>query len=1060
MCVLPGDLSARIAVVAILTTPGLLAQIHGAVLVNVSDPSGAVVAQARVALKNMETGAFRAGVSGVTGAIRFAQLSAGVYELRVDAPGFAPVVAPARVSTGAAATVAVKLEVSASQQEVVIVASAASLNTVNAQLQTTYQFARLNLPVVVTGGVLALAGTAPGIVPVPPRNSFLALGSFNSNGGRGRGNNITLDNATATDITTTGATGLGTVPLDAIKEVSIVTNSFTAEYGRNASAQFQIVTRNGSNSLHGNLWEFFRNDKLNARDWFDRTGRPSIERNNKWGGLAGGPLVTDKLFWFGSWEQQKIRGAGSTRIATVPTTAQAAAAADPASKELLSRLKVPTDPSGTVGNPAPNTADTWAWSGRADWNVSRRNVLFGRIGMYGSNSRTPSLTFLSSNLPTNGVSSTNRQVNATLSDTHSFSASLVNHALISFGRGRPLVIPLSDFGGPAIDFNDGTSSFGIYNGVPQGRAQNTYQYLDSLAWTRGTHQIKAGVEIHRLQANSYLDANVRGSFLFLTLADFLQGRPFQYSQRFGSSMRGNRITDGYLFLQDDWRVARRFTLNLGLRYEANGGVSEVNGLLSNLDLAKRDAQGGAGAGPLGAFYTGGTYFHRTGNWGPRLGFAWNPDGGKTSIRGAYGIAYDFLYLNPVTNGRFLPPYMYNFSLPNTDIAGNNSYARLIAGTSDFQAAGREAVGGYPDSMRNFGAIAPVDRGLKNPQVQQFSFTVDRELPLAVVARLSYSGAKGNFLQRSRPINTIAPGVFTPPSTPQEEQARQSSGEFNRVNAALTASLTGRSNRIDPRFNGVTLVESSANSSYHSLQFQLTRRFFRGSSFTAAYTYSKSIDDVSDALAVLASDSASQQNPFDNRNNRAVSQFDIPHRFVLTHNFEPRLFPSLSNRIARAMIQGWTLAGIFQAQSGFPVNLLSGTHAGLADSTLLGGGGVVRPNLDGRLQLAFETNPGLGARNPNKVTGSNLAQPLTGAFGTLGRNVIRVNPLIQSDMAFGKNFRLTERTTLQFQAQFENLFNNTTFSRAGLTLSAPATFGYYADTDSNTRNTTLILRLIW
>ena len=1060
MCVLPRDLSARIAVVAILAMPGILAQIQGDLVVNVSDPSGAAVAQARVDLKYMETGALRTGVSGVTGSVRFAQLSTGLYEVRVDVPGFAPVVAPARVSTGAPSSVAVSLEVGASRQEVAVAASAGSGNTVNGQLQTTYQLDRMNLPVVVTGGVLALAGTAPGVVPVPPRNPFLALGSFNSNGGRGRGNNIALDNATATDITTTGATGLGTVPLDAIKEVSIVTNSFSAEYGRNASAQFQIVTRNGSNHLHGNLWEFFRNDKLNARDWFDRTGRPSIERNNKWGGLAGGPLVTDKLFWFGSWEQQKIRGAGSTRIATVPTPAQAAAAADPSSKELLSRLKVPTDPSGTVGNPAPNTADTWAWSGRADWNVSRRNVLFGRAGMYGSSSRTPSLTFLSSNLPTNGVSSTNRQVNATLSDTHTFSPSLVNHALLSFGRGRPLVVPLSDFGGPAIDFNDGTSSFGIYNGVPQGRAQNTYQYLDSLAWSRGAHQLKAGVEIHRLQANSYLDANVRGSFLFLTLTDFLQGKPFQYSQRFGSSMRGNRITDGYFFLQDDWRLARRFTLNLGLRYEANGGVSEVNELLSNLDLSRSDAQGGAGAGPLGAFYTGGTYFHQTGNWGPRFGFAWNPGGGRTSIRGAYGIAYDFLYLNPVTNGRFLPPFMYNFSLPNTEITGNNSYARLIGGSSDFQTAGREAVGGYPGSMRNFGAIAPVDRGLKNPQVQQFSFSIDRELPLGVVGRVSYSGTKGNFLQRSRPINTIAPGVFTPPSTPQEDQIRQASGEFTRVNAALNASLTGRSNRIDPRFNGVTLVESSANSAYHSAQLQMLRRFSHAYSFSAAYTYSKSIDDVSDALGVLASDSASQQNPFDNRNNRAVSQFDIPHRFVLTHNIEPRLFPSASNRVARAMLQGWTLAGIFQAQSGFPVNLLSGTHAGLADPTLLGGGGVVRPNLDGALRLSFDTNPGLGARNPGKVAGSNLTQPLTGAFGTLGRNVIRVNPLVQSDMAFGKNFRLTERATLQFQAQFENLFNNTTFSRAGLTLSAPATFGYYSDTDSNPRNTTLILRILW
>jgi hypothetical protein len=523
-------------------------------------------------------------------------------------------------------------------------------------------------------------------------------------------------------------------------------------------------------------------------------------------------------------------------------------------------------------------------------------------------------------------------------------------------------------------------------------------------------------------------------------------------------MRGNRIANAYFFLQDDWRLARTLTLNLGLRYEGNSGVSEVNGLLSNLDLNRREAQGGAGAGPLGSFYTGDSYFRPTANWGPRFGFAWNPGRGRTVVRGGYGIAYDFLYLNPVTNGRFLPPFMYNFTLPSTEIAGNNSYARLLAGSSDFQSEGRAAVGSFPAGMRNFGAVTPVDRGLKNPQVQQFSFSVDRELPWLLLGRLAYSGTKGNFLQRSRPVNPIAPGIFTPPSTAQEEQARQASGEFIRMNAALNAPFSGRTNRLDPRFNAVTLVDSSANSVYHSLQLQVSRRFSRGYGFTAAYTFSKSIDDVSDALAVLAGDTPSQQNPFDNRNNRALSQFDVPHRFVLLHGFEPRA--RARNPFARALFQGWMLSGIFQAQTGFPVNLLGGARAGLADPTLLGANGSVRPNLERPLRLDFEANPGLGARNPNKAAPSGLGQPLVGAFGTLGRNVVRVNPLVQYDAALGKSFRRGETTTLQFQVQFENLFNNTTFSRPGLTLSAPATFGYYADTDSNPRNATFILRLVW
>jgi hypothetical protein len=1034
----------------------LSAQITGDIILSVYDPSGAVVPDARITVTSVETGGVRTAATDGQGRTRISQLGIGGYEVVVEARGFSPHKLQAVVHSGAITNASVSLEVNSPAQEVVVAESTVQLNTINSQLQATIESQRIVQLPIAQGGVLALAGTVPGVTPVAPRNPALGLGSFNSNGGRGRGNNITLDNATATDVSATGAAGLGTVPLDAIKEFNLITNSFNAEFGRNSSAQLQILTKSGSKAFHGRLFEFFRNDKFNSRDYFDRTGKPSVVRNNDWGAVAGGPAIHKRLFWFGTYEQQRVRGAGSTRIATVPRQDQVPS--DPTSREVLQRLKVPVSYTGSVSNPAPNLTNSYAFSGRLDANVSEKDLITFRYGIQDAYVQSPSFTFLTSNLPTNGASSTDRPQNATATYTRTISATVVNQALVSFGRTRPGFLPLESFGSSEFVFADGTSNFGIWSGFPQGRVQNTYQILDTVSHLRGRHLLKFGADINRIQANSVLDSNVRGTFTFLNLGDFMSGRPFQFSQRFGGSVRGHRVWNEFFFVQDDFRVTRHLTLNLGVRLEVAGGVTEVNNILSNLDLNRRESLGGAGTGPLGAFYTGGTYFNRSWNWAPRMGFAWNPAGGKTSIRGGYGIAYDFLFLNPVTNGRFLPPFMYQFTLPNTQITGANSYQALVAGTSQFQRDGAASVGSFPGNVRNFGAISPIDFGLRNPQVHQYSLTVERELALQMVGRVSYSGTKGNFLQRARPINTLAPGQFTAPRSAQEESQRQQAGEFTRLNAGLNAAPTGQSNRIDPRFNAVTLIESSANSNYHSVQFFVQRRFAKGYSFSTAYTIGKSIDDVSDVLGVLAGDTPAQQNPFDNRNNRAVSQFDIPQRLAITHNFEPRL--NLSNRVADLLFNGWVFNGIFQAQSGFPLNILSGARAGVADPTLIGGNGVVRPNLTGLLNLRFDANPGLGAQNPSKVAASGLAQPLVGHLGALGRNVIRQNPLIQSDMTFGRRFRIGERFTTEFQTQVFNVFNNTTFSRPGASLAAPATFGYYTDTDTDSRNMTMVLRLIW
>lgn len=1068
---------------ALFSTLLSFGQITGDLLVNVSDQTSAAVPGATVTIKNLDTGATRTATTDAVGQVRISQLSVGRYEVKVAHPGFSATSQNTDVQSGNVGTVSITMSVAAATEQVVVEAQATPLNTVNPQLQTTIENASIkDLPLVATG-VLGLAATAPGVVPVTPNNPFLGLGSYNSNGGRGRGNNITLDGATTTDVSTTGSAGLGTVPLDAIRETNIVTNQFNAEYGRNANSQFQILTRQGGNQFHGELFEFARNSYFSARDYFDRTGKATPNINNDWGAMAGGDIIKDKLFYFGTYEQTTIRGLGGTRIANVPTPTQAANAA-PIAQQILQQYNVPTSTSGTISQIAPNATDTLAYSGRVDYNITSKDYFYMRFGEQSSHAESTGNTFIDSNLVTNGAGSTNRSWNGTVSETHTFNPTTVNTFLGAYGRSAPVFPPLTNNNGPEILFTDGTSNFGTWSGLPQGRIQNTYQYSDTLAKVWGRHQMKFGAEVDRIQANSFFDSNVHGSLVFSSLQNFLSGTPAQYSQNFGNSVRGNRVWNEFFFVQDDWKISRNLTLNIGFREEVANGPTEINGLLSNVNPSLTTSPlGGAGTGPLGSFYTGGSYYHTNWNPGPRFGFAWNPKGGKTVIRGGYGISYDFIYLNPITNGRFLPPFMYTFTLPASGFTGANTIQSILAGTSPFQATGTAAVGSFGSTITNFGNVSYIDPNLKNPQYQQFTFTIERELFSRWFVRAGYSGSLGHYLQRTRNLNVVQPGLVPTANSYADEQAN--AAQYLKVLAGLNGTSTGRSNRIDPRFNYMSIVESSANSNYNSLQLYTERRFADWYGLGVAYTWSKSIDNVSDALGVLANDTSIQQNPFSNSNNRAVSQFDVPHRIVVTHDFLSSS-KAFGNRGLNLVLGGWEFSGIFQAQSGYPANFNAGTVvicsgglpnpannacpagttlASLTDPLLLGAGatsgaGVVRPNQVGPINVHFDANPGGGAANPNKIPGSGLAQPLVGQFGNLGRNVVRLNPLIQSDMTFGRVFSLRERMRFQIQAQVYNVFNNTTFSSPGLSLSAPTTFGYYTGTDTNSRRVALTGRLIW
>ena len=1035
------------------------AQITGDLRGVVLDGQGGAVSQSKVTLKSLETGESRTAAVNPEGAFNFALLRIGEYEVRVEAPGFRASTARAEVKAGEIGSVRFVLEVGQVTETVTVTDAVAQLDTENAQLQTSVVGQAIQeIPVGRNANLFAL--TAPGVAPVSSNNPFLGSGSFNSNGGRGRGNNITVDGITATDVSVTGTGGtLNPLNFSSIKEVKIITNNFSAEYGRNSSAQVLYITKNGTNELHGELFEYFRNDKLNARPFFDTTGKTNVLRRNEFGYAVGGPVyipgvldLRNKAFWYTDQQRVKTRGAGATRIARVPTPAQAAAITDPTARALFQQYQVPTAESGQITTAAANTTDFWQYAVRGDVNLTSRDTLWVRYSSADSVVASSGNTFIGTNLPGFGANSQGKPRQATAAHTHIFGTTAVNEFRFGFGQsdaGFPIDTPYPI--GARITFQDASvNSFGVWEGLPQGREQKTYQFTDNFSFVRGRHNFKVGGEFYYLQADSVFDAVQRPLLAFANFADFGAGRPATYQQRFGSSLRGNRVKNFFAFAQDDFKVSRKFTLNIGMRMEWAGGPVEKNGIISNLNLNNNSAYGAAGAGPFGLLEQGKPSFQSNYNWGPRIGFAYNlGESGKTVVRGGYGIAYDFVFLNPITNQRFLPPFIVTGVISGqANFTGSNSLANIIAGTATIQSQTAAQVGSLSTTVRNFGAISPaIDASLRNPQVHQWNLGVQRE-QFGVVFKASYVGTKGNYLLRSRDLNLIAaPPAAATSLSDETTRLAQFTGAFGAQNGGATAV----SNRIDPRYNAIVWTDSSANSNYHGFQFEVQKRM--STVFMSAnYTFGKSIDDGSDVLGVLINDSSNQQNPRNNRDNRAASQFDLRQRLVITHQWTPKWFQGSSNWAVRNLVGNWGFSGITSFRSGFPVTLDSGARRSLSPLTVIGGGAQVRPNVAGPIEVNWRPAGSAGApfglAQPDGVqnistyaTSLGLSQPLLGNFGGMGRNILRLNGERNFDWNIYKRLNVSEGKFFEIRAEFYNIFNNTSFQEVQRNISA-TDFGQY------------------
>lgn len=1031
---------------ACLCSLPVFAALTGDISGTVTDPNGAVIANATVKVKNVSTGAIRTVTTSDVGQFSVPQLELGTYEIVVEKSGFKSFSTKAIVRSGENTRLNSQLEIGTADQVVTVEALVATLDVATAQVSSSLDSTQVvTLPNQARDPV-AFATLSPGIVPVSADNSsFLGTGSFNSNGSRGRANNITVDNIISSDLSTTGEAGTGTFVIDGVQEFKLITNNFDAEFGRNSGSQVQVLTKSGSNQIHGTAYIYHQNVFFNARDFFAEPHGVTPFVQNQGGFAAGGPIYKNHTFIFGHWELDKTRGGGGTATARVLTPAQVAGITDPTSLTLFNQYGAPSSATGLISNSAPNQDNGHSWSIRVDQLLrDGRDTIFARYGENPDVAVSPGLTFVQTNIPGFGAQVSSNARTFSGGYTISISPNIINQFRVGFGRSNPNFVANTPFPlGPFINIS-GKSGFGLSQIIPQGRTQNTFQYGDTVSWVKGRHTWKFGGDILRYQSPSVFDSQVRGVLTFGSVAAFQAGTPSSWVQNVGDSHRHNFSLDHFWFVQDDYRLKDTLTLNLGFRIESSGGVSEGNNLLSNLNPTNTTPIGLFGTGALGGVDLGGTAFHRNWNPAPRVGFAWNPNRGKLVVRGGYGIAYDYIFLNPITNLRFSAPFLPSLTVQS--FTGGNTYAALVAGTAPAQQAIRAAAaaGQFLPTQANFGNLSPVDQNLDNPRNQQADLGIEYEVMKDLVLKTTLINTRNDHLQTSVPLNLVAPGNRPAPATSAADQAARLA-QFQAAFIAETGNASGSiiNSRLDPRFNSVTQVQSIGKSSFNSVQFEAIKKFGHGLSFDANYTWGHSIDDTSDVLGVLVNDVATALDPTKPiEANRANSAFDIRQRFVLSYVYEVPFAKNFSG-ITKRILDGWSLGGIFSTQTGEPITILAGSVAGITDNLLTGNSRVAADGDATKIvPNAFAT-----------MTNLPVSQPLLGNDGTSGRNHLRLAGITNFDTSLTKSVKVLEGKSLLLRWEVFNALNHPNLSGFINTLTSDpvaAGFGTYTSTATNMR----------
>ncbi|MEO8596074.1 MAG: TonB-dependent receptor [Candidatus Solibacter sp.] len=1033
----------------------------------VRDASGAAVSGSAVSVLNRATGFRRATVSNAEGLFRVPLLPVGDYAIEVTSDRFARWEQPGiRVNVGLTVRLTIALEVAARKDAVTVTAEAPLVDAATnilGKVVTGHEITELPLNGRnFTQLGLLQTGVAPLTAGVKTAGGSLRQGqAYTVNGMRPESNVYLVDGANNGN-RMDGGYALK-VPVDAIAEFRILTQSAPPEYGGTGGATTSVVSRAGTNNLHGTLYEFLRNDRLDARNFFSEQVEPL--KQNQFGATLGGPIKKEKLFLFGYFEGFRNRQ-GTTWSAAVPTPEQRQGDFSGRTTPLLNLAaggtqfpsnRIPTaaiDPVALnvinlypLGNVTPSlyratlvATDDYNQAGlRADYNLSSNDQFFARYSYSGGHALNP-ISVRGSEVPGFPTRDDTAAHSAVVSETHLFTPALSNQFRAAFLRYEFLFdqrlnqTPPSALGfaynsasqagqGPPFFNISGYSPVGGAITGPRLSAQNNYEVSDSAAWFRGNHAMKFGASFLRTQVNMFQAIAPNAFYVFAStfptndaIANLLLGAPVTFYQGLGDFNRGLRNWTAGLYAQDEWRVNRRLTINYGIRYERVNPLRELrsrlNGFIPGVQSQMRpDAPkgllfpGDPGIGPGIA--------HDTNGWMPRIGMAWDPTGaGRWSVRASYGIFYE-----PFQNGSGTASQGPVSALPWAQF---NQYSG--AGLN-FSNPYLNQIYPVPGTFVRPSTVFAIDASARPPYAQNWNFGVQRSFRGQYVVEVRYVGSKGTHLPRNVEAN---PAVFGPGANAQNADRR-------RIYANCPASGAACD------FSTVAMLSNITNSTYHAAQASISRRFTSGVALNVSYWFSKTLDYLSAmnlsgaAAKPLSGENDLAQNPFNLAAEHGPSLFDARHRLVASGSYEVRMPKSLPSPV-HAVGDHWQLNAILSHNSPTPFTVADSTNVSLqANSPPISGFAASRPNLIG--------DPNAGPRTVDNWINRAAFQrldPVTqaGQFGNAGRNIARAPAFTNLDLSLTRSFALSERTRLQFRAETFNIANHPNFVQPVADLNSP------------------------
>ena len=1056
------------------------------VLGSVQDSNGAAVQNASVTLKNIATGISNTTTTDSNGDYQFVNVKIGNYQVTVEATGFNKTIAnQINVTVNARQRVDLTLQVASATETVTVTDAANPLQTDSSEVGQVVQRNQI-VALPLNGRSYAnLILLAPGVRESSTNSSIGGGGreaAFNVNGLRATFNNFLLDgidnNAYGTSNQSFSSQVVQVSP-DAIAEFKVQTNTYSAEFGRSGGAVINASYRSGTNEFHGSAWEFNRNTVFNAVGFFKPIDgvKPPLNRN-QFGFTFGGPIIKDRTFFFGDYEGFRQIQKNLVR-SNLPTLAQRQGILTVAVRNPLTGItyaageQIPLTPfAQKVLNelPAPNLVGVAGsnyqeqvlnrnfndkYNIRIDHKFNDNFSIFGRWSYRKSNAfEAPNIPGPSGSNQNGFVDILNKQF--VIGGTYAFQNASVldirfSNSQIDAGKRPPLTGGASMFelygitglpndpgvnGGLTTQTIGGLSQLGRQSTNPQFQNPTNNDVRASYAFSLGKHSLKVGYEYLAVNTdvqdtNPLLGLDTyTGQFSrpvgaasnnLYNLADFYFGLRSQYELA-DLTVAEMRQRFHFAYIQDDFKVSRKLTLNLGLRYEFGTPYYEKNNRLANYDPVTNSIL----LARNGSLYDRALVDPDTNNFGPRLGFAYNLFE-KTVIRGGYGLGY--IYLNRLGSADILGtnfPIITRAALAQTapDLVNNprcvgNNFANCFRPTQD----------GYPSGLPN-NVTLYIPRDIKNGEIQNWQLSIQHEIFKDMILDVAYVGNRAKNLVILADLNQARPlteAEFALPASQQPSlQARRPIANFGSISAVLPEGF----------------------SNYNALQIKLERRFSKGLYLLNSFTWSKAIDNASQVLEEPNGNTGTPQNVYDIASNKGIGAYDQPFNNTTSFVFElpigrGRWLGGNMNSVLEAIAGGWNLSGVNTMTSGQPITFRYGPSPVTNNLPSFLGGVALRPNvLCDPINRAERTNP----TRDYFVLACLQRPPVTAPFGNVGRNTARSNNFFQFDFAVQKQFRLpiTEATRLEFRAEFFNLFNKTNFQAANPDITSAA-FGTISST---------------